>query len=287
MLKAEPALQVDAAIAPQKIDLEGRRLVVLLFDLSSMQPEEIERAVGSARTYVETQMAAADLVAIASVSSTLQVDQDFTGDKTLLTRAFDRYVGIESEGFMEGATPEAEATETEAFVPDDSEFNIFNTDRRLQAIETLAGALAPIQQKKSIIYFSSGVTRSGTDNQVQLRSATDRAVKANVSIYPVDARGLQALVPGGDATQRARPARPPSPAARCSGNSIARRPARTPSPRSRAIPAVAPFSTRNDFSESTIRARRRYVRVLRAGIHEQQSRPGRPFPSHPRAGEPS
>jgi hypothetical protein len=43
--------------------------------------------------------------------------------------------------------------------------------------------------------------RSGQDNQVELRSAINAAVRANVSIYPIDTRGLQAVVPGGDARQ--------------------------------------------------------------------------------------
>ena len=43
--------------------------------------------------------------------------------------------------------------------------------------------------------------RSGEDNQVELRAAINAAVRAHVSIYPVDTRGLQAIVPGGDATQ--------------------------------------------------------------------------------------
>ena len=46
--------------------------------------------------------------------------------------------------------------------------------------------------------------RNGTDNQVELRAAVNAAVRANVAIYPVDARGLQAVVPGGSARQGSR-----------------------------------------------------------------------------------
>jgi hypothetical protein len=52
-----------------------------------------------------------------------------------------------------------------------------------------------------VLYFSGGMTKSGTDNQVELRAATSSAVRANMSIYPVDTRGLQAVVPGGDASR--------------------------------------------------------------------------------------
>jgi VWFA-related protein len=211
VLKAGSAKPTDAAgVAPapdpaaakvEPIDLKNRRLIVLLFDSSSMQPEELERAIASGHEYLGKGLTPADLVAVASVGSALQIVQDFTADREVLTAALDRFSSVDGLGFEEGTTPTGEETEADGFVADDSEFNIFNTDRRLAAIEQLSDALAPIQQKKSIVYFSSGVTQRGEDNQVQLRAAIDRAVKANVSIYPVDARGLTALVPGGSASQ--------------------------------------------------------------------------------------
>jgi len=67
-------------------------------------------------------------------------------------------------------------------------------------LQSLADQLSGIEQKKSVIYFSSGMSQQGTDNQVQLRRTVDRANRANVSIYAADMRGLQAVVPGGDAT---------------------------------------------------------------------------------------
>jgi len=59
--------------------------------------------------------------------------------------------------------------------------------------------LAHIDQKKSLIYFSSGMDRTGIENQAELRAAINAAVRANLSIYTMDIRGLQAIVPGGEA----------------------------------------------------------------------------------------
>jgi VWFA-related protein len=204
ILAASPAPASSSTVVPApKIDMHGRRLLVFFFDLSSMQPEEIERAVTSAREYVEKKLTPADMVAVVTLSTSLQVDQDFTDNRGALLEALGGMNEASAQGFAEGATGDTSALpDTGAdFTPDDTEFNIFNTDRRLEALQSLAEALSGIQQKKSIIYFSSGMSRTGQDNEVQLRAVVDKAIRANVSIYATDMRGLQAIVAGGDATQ--------------------------------------------------------------------------------------
>ena len=62
--------------------------------------------------------------------------------------------------------------------------------------------LRPLPDQKSLVYFASGLRLNGVDNQAQLRATTNAALRANVSIFPVDARGLVANAPLGDATQR-------------------------------------------------------------------------------------
>ena len=89
-----------------------------------------------------------------------------------------------------------------AFGQDDAEFAILNTDRQLSALQTAVGMLRPLPDQKSLIYFSSGLALNGVDNQAQLRATTNAALRANVSLFPVDARGLVADAPLGDATRR-------------------------------------------------------------------------------------
>jgi VWFA-related protein len=183
----------------------GRRVLVLLFDVSSMQPDDVQRAVDSAQAYVSESMTPADLVAVVTIGSTITVLSDFTADREAAKAALDRL------GYTEGtatpppaadtaATDEAAATSDTA-ATDDTGFEAYNNDVRLRALKTLADTLAPIEQKKAILYFSAGMSRSGEDNQIELRGAINAAVRGNVAIYPVDARGLQAVVPGGDARQ--------------------------------------------------------------------------------------
>lgn len=214
---AKPAASAPApATAPEppkdpvtKEDLAGHRLVILLFDTSSMQPEDVQRAIDSATKYVETQMSEADLVAIATVGTSLNILSDFTPDRVKVHNVLAGLSSVSGMATTEAvastaATDEAAAAATEDTTADPSEFDLFNNDVRLKAIRTLSEQLQDIEQKKAIVYFSAGMQRSGNDNQVELRMAVNSAVRANVAIYPVDTRGLQAIVPGGAASQGSR-----------------------------------------------------------------------------------
>lgn len=182
-------------------ELRDHRLIVIFFDLTSMQPEDVERAQEAARNYIEKQMHPADLVAMVSLDTTLSLDQDFTADKQLLLRAVNSYSGTEGEGFEEGATSTTNQVEdASSFTPDEEEYNDINTDRELFAIEDIAKSLQYLDEKKSLLYFSGGIQRDGIENQASLNAAVNAAVRSNLAVYSVDARGLQAISPLGDAT---------------------------------------------------------------------------------------
>lgn len=187
-------------VATQK-ELHDHRLIVIFFDLTSMQPDDLTRSQEAARNYIEHQMQPADLVAVLSLDSALTLNQDFTADKQLLLRAVGGYSGAQGSGFELGATSTTNQVEdTTSFTPDESEYNDLNTDRELFAIEDISHALAYINEKKSLLYFSGGIQRDGIENQASLHAAVNTAVRANISIYSVDARGLQAISPVGDAS---------------------------------------------------------------------------------------
>jgi VWFA-related protein len=217
---AAPAQPADAAPKPLTSDeAAGHRLMVLLFDTSSMQPEDVEKAAESAIKWVDEEMTSADLVAVAEIGTTLEILNDFTSDKERVRGVLAGFTSTDAlavaavdsstaatDAAAADATATVEATNAEAAAADvgAQELDTFNNDVRLRALTTLAEALTPIQQKKAILYFSSGMQRSGSDNQIELRKAINSAVRANIAIYPVDSRGLQAVVPGGAASQGSR-----------------------------------------------------------------------------------
>ncbi len=190
-----------AVVVARPEDLRNHRLIVLFFDLTSMQPEDLDRSVQAAQDFLRTKMQAADLVALVSLSDTLKVDQDFTADKNALINEVAVYNGTEGQGFAEGATASSNQVEdTTGYTPDESEYNDINTDRELYALRAVSKSLEKITEKKSLLYFSGGIQRDGIENQASLRAATNSAVRANLAIYSVDTRGLQAISPLGDAS---------------------------------------------------------------------------------------
>ncbi len=186
---------------PKKEDLEGKRLVILFFDLSSLGAEDLIRSVDTAREFIGKQSGPQDLVAIATYNSILELVQDFTNDRDVLLKTLDVISSPDSgEATVEDLSDPD--TSDEVFVPDTVQFNIFNTDRRLSALETLAKMYREFPERKSLLYFSSGVTTTGVENNAQIRSTVDNANRSNMSIYSVDSRGLVALPPGGGASAR-------------------------------------------------------------------------------------
>jgi len=202
--KAPTIAQIlDRSMGTDPAQLRDHRLIVMFFDLSSMQDEDIDRAVDAAKEYIKNKMAPADLVAIASLSTTLSLDHDFTADKDQLIAAVSKFNGSnEGAAFADGSTSDTTVSSEDGsgFTADDTEYNNLNTDRQLYAIQSIAKSLEKVDQHKSMLYFSGGLTRQGIENQASMRAATNEAVKANMAIYSVDSRGLEALSPLGDAS---------------------------------------------------------------------------------------
>jgi VWFA-related protein len=127
--------------------------------------------------------------------------QDFTGDHDRLLSILETMIVGEGQGLGESSDDASTADTGAAFGPDDTEFNVFNTDRQLAALQTAAQMLGQLSERKSLIYFASGLRLNGIDNLAQLHATIDAAIRDGVSFWPIDARGLVAQAPLGDATQ--------------------------------------------------------------------------------------
>jgi VWFA-related protein len=205
---APPAVKAITAnqIAPAKpgeIKYRDRRLLVMFFDMTSMPIADQVRAQTSAQKFIKTQMTRSDLMAVMTFSSELKVLQDFTDDRDALLKVTKNIIiGEGSDMAAAGSTGAEDEEDTgAAYTADDTEFNIFNTDRKLAALGMAAQMLGSLPEKKALIYFAGGMSQTGTDNQAQLEATVNSAIRNNVSFYPIDTRGLVAQAPLGDATR--------------------------------------------------------------------------------------
>lgn len=191
-----------AASAAGASRYKDHRLLALYFDMTAMPPVDQQHALAAAEKFVRTQMGEADLLSILRFGGgSVDVLQDFTADRNRLLSILETLIVGEGQGSADSIEDSASADTGAAFGQDDSEFNVFNTDRQLAALQTAANMLGQMNEKKALIYFASGMRLNGVDNQAQLHATVDAAIRMGVSFWPVDARGLVAQAPLGDATQ--------------------------------------------------------------------------------------
>src|ERR1700678_718337 len=170
--------------------------------MTAMRPADQLRALSAAEKFLRTQITTVDLVAILRYQGgSVDILQDFTADRNKLLSILETMIVGEGQGSAETIDDASSADTGAAFGQDDTEFNVFNTDRQLSALQTAAKMLSQLNEKKSLIYFASGLRLNGIDNLAQLHATVDAAIRAGVSFWPIDARGLVAEAPLGDATK--------------------------------------------------------------------------------------
>ena len=148
-------------------------------------------------------MTPSDLVAIMTFSSDVKVVQDFTDDRDLLTKDIKNMAVGEGQGFdvARAATtaPPTPARHSRRTIPNSTSSIPTASCRRSKPPCSMLGAL---NEKKALVYFASGMSAQlASDNEAQLRATVNAAIRANTAFYPVDARGLVATAPLGDATK--------------------------------------------------------------------------------------
>jgi VWFA-related protein len=193
------APELPSAPPPGDAKYRGRRLVVLYFDLYNMSFFDQIRMYEGANAYVTSKMTPDDMVAIMVFQNgVVRLKQNFTDDRGALREAIGALQSLaEDSNSGVGVTPDAGS----AFGEDDDTFNLFSTDRQLAALQNAVTDLGPLPEIKTLVYLGSGLRLNGTDNLAQLRATVNAAVRASVTINPIDTRGLVAAPPLGDATR--------------------------------------------------------------------------------------
>jgi len=170
---------------PPPVPATGGRLMVLFFDVAIMVPDDVRRATAAGVRFVNETMKNADSLAVVTIGTRLSVLKDFTSNREELRTA------LESPELLNETAPDVGAlTRNPISQNADAATSL---DVHIRALTTLCQTLAPIQQKKTVLYFTSGMNRTAGAGLAELGAATNACSRANVTVYPLDARGLPAL----------------------------------------------------------------------------------------------
>lgn len=178
----------------------ARRVLIMLFNTGGAGMQETASMQEAALRFLDTQFNSSDSAAVLAANNNLELLADLTSDREVLRRAIRRLGGAspEEEASLPDSSAETDSTDQE-FIADETEFALFQTNQQLSTIQAAVKAFRDITGRKALIYFSTGLTSRGELNTQELQWTTDLCNKANLSLYPVDVRGLVALAPGGGA----------------------------------------------------------------------------------------
>jgi len=206
------------ATAPDDAD-RLQSVVVLVFD--QLELDAARNARAAALELAGRPFPKGSMFAVYKIGQGLAVLQSFTADRAALPAAIERATtGVDRardpsrRGVHENATEEAfavaaKAREAEARGDPDGRFlqmearMLLFSDRvsreaqgqaSLQPLLSIAQGLSLVEGRKSVLYFSEGLTVPSAIESV-FRAAVSAANRANTSVYAFDARGLRVRGP--------------------------------------------------------------------------------------------
>ncbi len=171
----------------------ARRYLVLFFDNSTMSFADQANARKAALQFIDKTASPDRVMAVVDYGGTLRIAQNFTADTDRLKRV------VQGTKFS-AVNPNATETGTEVASlgapPLTNAEADFGARDMLLGIRALAKNLRTVPGRKTLILFSSGFPLNADQIQMsELTAAIDACNKANVAIYPVDARGLATMMP--------------------------------------------------------------------------------------------
>jgi VWFA-related protein len=205
-----PSRPASAAVAPDVSSNEhvaDARIFVLVLDAQHVAAQRSIVVRRLARQFIERHMGPTDLVAVVSPGGLESATQDFTTDKARLLAAIDRFAGSKLRSAAVELEEEKQALERGGVAlhsgkdPSDDE-RALRAQALTSVLQALARHLDRIEhRRKALLLFSEGIEYDTMDvmgtvqrHASDVMHATERAIRAlmraNVSVYAADPRGL-------------------------------------------------------------------------------------------------
>ena len=190
--------------APVPTEREEARTLAFVVDDLSLSMEDLASVRRTLLRFVDEQMEPGDRAAILLSGSGVGALQQFTSDKRLLREAADRVRFNAYRTAVEGGTGNRVAQEAlRSEQP--------RSTGTLGALDFILRGLGAVPGRKALVLFSSGLPVASAAHgfdvplpevQSWLSRIVERANRASVVIYAIDARGLDAFAPAADENTR-------------------------------------------------------------------------------------
>jgi len=192
------------------------RIYVMVLDQAHTLPQNTNLVRRAAQKFIDEKLGANDLMAVVSARGTAggeEYGQEFTNNRRLLRAAVQKFSGTapraatlnKLQDFINSSSrPGAGAPQDM-----DRQEREFNARAVLEELTAVADWFGSVRgRKKTILFFSEGISydihdvfANGGNNaasmiQSRMQDFIRSATKANVSLYAIDPRGLQALSDG-------------------------------------------------------------------------------------------
>lgn len=203
-----------AAAAPVPLDVqtnarafEGRLYVIVLDELHT-SPTRSLLVRAAARRFLERHFSDGDLAAVVHTQGSDRDGQGLTGDRRLLLDAVDKFVGRKlpstTMSRLDQYRRDQPTRQQGDAVRDPEEMQrAYNARASLDTLKSVSDWLSRIRgRRKAVLFLSEGIdynlydqitNREASSILDSLRAATATAIRANVSFYAIDPRGLGGL----------------------------------------------------------------------------------------------
>jgi VWFA-related protein len=176
----------------------ARHYLVLFFDYSTMEFGDQAKARDAAAKFIDSNAGPNQLIAIVEFGGMLRIAQNFTSDAERLKKvvAGIKFSTVSPNGEVASLGPPP-AMPTGFGAPSMSGLEAdFGARSVFLALRGLAKGLANVPGRKTLVMLTSGFPMT-LELESEVNAVIDACNKANVAVYPIDVRGLVAVVPGG------------------------------------------------------------------------------------------
>lgn len=176
----------------------GKHYLVLFFDYSTMEFGDQAKAREAAAKFIDSNAGPNQLIAIVEFGGMLRIAQNFTADAERLKKvvAGIKFSTVSPNGDVASLGPPPAMPTGFGGTSMDSLQADFGARSVFLALRGLAKGLANVPGRKTLVMLTSGFPLT-LELESEVNAVIDACNKANVAVYPVDVRGLVAVVPGG------------------------------------------------------------------------------------------